>query len=163
MAQPLDRAVVQVDLADAEARCRRQRVADDLDLVVLGGHLDEPELEVVDRVVRAVVAEAQARRLGAGRARDDLVAEADPEQRPAVVDDRLRERDRAVESSRIARARRKDDAVDVRRRATDVEIVWGRTRTRAPRRRIARTMFDLRPKSTIAIERTAVLRAARRP
>ena len=36
-------------------------------------------------------------------------------------------------------------------RATEAEIVWGRTRTRAPRRRIARTMFDLSPKSTIPI------------
>ena len=35
--------------------------------------------------------------------------------------------------------------------ATALEIVWGRTRTRAPRRRIARTMFDLSPKSTIPI------------
>ena len=30
-------------------------------------------------------------------------------------------------------------------RATDVEIVWGRIRTRAPRRRMLWTMFDLRP------------------
>ena len=41
VAQALDRAVVEVDLADAEARRRRQRVADDLDLVVLGRHLDD--------------------------------------------------------------------------------------------------------------------------
>ena len=64
-----------------------------------------PVLEVLDRVVRAVVAEAQAGRLGAGGAADDLVAEADAEQRPAVVDDRPRQRDRTVEPGRIARAR----------------------------------------------------------
>ena len=46
VAQALDRAVVEVDLADPEARRGRQRVADDLDLVVLGRHLDEAHLEV---------------------------------------------------------------------------------------------------------------------
>ncbi len=38
-------------------------------------------------MVGPVVAEPQPARLGAGRPRHDLVAEADPEQRPAVVDD----------------------------------------------------------------------------
>ena len=74
-----------------------------------------PELDVVDRVVRPVVAEPQPGRVGASGPRDDLVTEADPEQRPAVVDDRPRQRDRSVESCRIARARRQDDAVDVGR------------------------------------------------
>ena len=69
VAQPLDRAVVEVDLADPEPGRGRQRRADDLDLVVLGGHLDDPELDVVDRVVRAVVAEPQPGRVGAGRPR----------------------------------------------------------------------------------------------
>ena len=41
--------------------------------------------------------------------------------------------------------------------ATDAEIVCGRTRTRAPRRRMARTMFDFSPKSTIPISGPAVL------
>src|SRR6478735_26043 len=58
VAQPLDRAVVEVDLADPEPGPLRQRRADDLDLVVLGRHLDEPHLEVLDRVVGAVMAEA---------------------------------------------------------------------------------------------------------
>ena len=103
-----------------------QRVADDLDLVVLRGHLDEPELEVADRVVRAVVAEPQARRLGARRPPDDLVAEADPEQRPAVVDDRSGERDLGLEPGRIAGTGRQDDAVDVGGEdASAVEIVCG--------------------------------------
>ena len=87
----------------------RQRLADDLDLVVLGGDLDEPELEVLDRVVRAVMPEPEARRLGAGGPPDDLVPEADPEQRAAVVDDRLRERDRPVEAGWIPGTRRQDE------------------------------------------------------
>ena len=48
----------------------RQRVADHLDLVVLGGDLDQPEVDVADRVVRAVVAEpepASSRRRRPGR------------------------------------------------------------------------------------------------
>ena len=66
MAQPLHRAVVEVDLADPEPGRRRQRVPDDLDLVVLRRDLDQPELDVADRVVGAVVAEPEPRRLGAG-------------------------------------------------------------------------------------------------
>ena len=76
-------------------------LGDHLDLVVLGRDLDHAGVEVADRVVRPVVAEPQARRLGARRSADDLMAEADPEQRPAVVDDRPRQRDGAVEPGRI--------------------------------------------------------------
>ena len=91
----------------------RQRLADDLDLVVLGGHLDEAGVEVADGVVRAVVAEPQPARLGAGGAADDLVSEADPEQRPAVVDRGPGERHGPGQSRRVARAGRQDDAGDV--------------------------------------------------
>ena len=73
-----------------------------------------PELDVVDRMVRPVVSEPEPGRVRARRPTDDLVAEADAEQRPAVVDDRLRQGHGAVESSRIPRARRQDQAVDVR-------------------------------------------------
>ena len=146
VAQALDRAVVEVDLADPEPGRGRQRVADDLDLVVLGGDLDEPELEVLDRVVGAVVAEPEAARVGAGGPPDDLVAEADPEQRPAVVDDRAGQRDLRLEAGRVAGTGREDHAVDVGRRARPTRTtVCGKTRTRAPRWRIARTMFVLRP------------------
>src|SRR6185369_14033120 len=44
VAQALDRAVVEVDLAHAEAGTRRDRRPDHLDLVVLGGDLDQAEL-----------------------------------------------------------------------------------------------------------------------
>ena len=128
----------------------RQRLGHDLDLVVLGGHLDEAAVDVADGVVGAVVAEAQAARLGAGRPADDLVAEADPEQRPAVGDRRPGEGDRAVQPGRVARSRREDEPVDVGgERIGSSAAVWGRIRTRAPRRRSERTMFALSPRSTI--------------
>jgi hypothetical protein len=63
VAQPLHRSVVEVDLADDEAARLRQRVGDDRDLVVLGRDLDQARLEVLDRVVRGVVAEGQAPRV----------------------------------------------------------------------------------------------------
>ena len=93
----------------------RQAVADDLDLVVLGGHLDEAEFEVLDRMVRAVMPEPEAPRVGAGRATHDLVAEADAQERPAVVDDRAGERDLGFEAGRVAGAGRQDHAIDVAR------------------------------------------------
>src|SRR5439155_24153365 len=66
-----------------------------------------------NRVVRAVVAESQPRRLGARCPRDDLVPEADPEERPAIVDDRASETHRAVETGGVAGPRRQDEPVDV--------------------------------------------------
>ena len=150
VAQALDGPVVEVDLADVEAGRGRQRVADDLDLVVLGGDLDEPEVDVLDRVVRPVVPEPQPARLGTGGPAHDLVAEADAQQRPAVVDDGAGEGDLGLRAGpdrpvRATGSRR-------RRRSTgrpSADAVCGKTRTRAPRWRIARTMFDFRPRSTI--------------
>ena len=111
--QALDRAVVEVDLADVEAAGRRERVGDDLDLVVLGRHLDPAGVDVADRVVRPVMAEPEPARLGAGRPPDDLVAEADPEERAAVGDRRPRQRDRTGEPRRVARPGRQDEPVDL--------------------------------------------------
>ena len=105
VAQALDRPVVEVELADPEPGRRRQRLADDLDLVVLGGHLDESELHVLDRVVGPVMAEPQPAGVGAGGPADDLVPEADPQQRPPVVDDRAGQGDLGLEPRRVARAR----------------------------------------------------------
>ena len=105
-----------------------------------------PRVDVADRVVRPVMAEPQPARLGAGRPGHDLVAEADPEQRPTVVDRGPGQRDRPGEPRRVARPGRQDEPVDVRRRARrPATTVWGRTRTRAPRRRSERTMFALSP------------------
>src|SRR5262245_62097342 len=63
--EAFDRSVVEVDLADMEAARLGQRVAEDLDLVVLGGHLDVAGVDVLDRVVRAVMPEAETARFGA--------------------------------------------------------------------------------------------------
>ena len=83
---------------------RGHGLGDDLDLVVLGRHLDQPGVDVADRVVRAVMAESQPAGVGPGGAGHDLVTEADPEQRPAVGDRRPRQRHRPGEPRRIARA-----------------------------------------------------------
>ena len=72
--------------------------------MVLRGHLDEPQVGVLDRVVRPVMPEPQAPGVGARSPPHDLVAETDPEQRPAVVDDRARQRDLRCEPRRIPRA-----------------------------------------------------------
>src|SRR5262245_628506 len=59
VAQALDRAVVEVALADVEARGRRQRVSDDLDLMILCRDRDATIAFIAYRVVGGVVAEAQ--------------------------------------------------------------------------------------------------------
>ena len=133
-------------------------VADDLDLVVLGGHLDDAQLHVVDRMVRPVVSEPEPGRVRARSPADDLVTEADAEQRPAVVDDRLRQGDGAVESSRIPRARRQDQAIDVRS-----EGDGGRDRVRQdadPGAAMAHRADDVRLQSEVddPDQRAAVLR-----
>jgi hypothetical protein len=72
-------------------------------------------VDVADRVVRPVMAEPEAGRLGAGGTGHDLVAQADPEQRPAVLDHRAGQRDGPVETGGIARPGREDHAIDLRR------------------------------------------------
>src|SRR6185503_12066610 len=101
--QALDRAIVEIDLAHPEAAVARQRLAHDLDLVVLRGHLDVASVEVADGVIRAVVAEPQPARLGARGSPHDLMPEADPEQRSPGLDHGPRQRDRPGESGRVAR------------------------------------------------------------
>src|SRR6188768_1188679 len=117
VAQPLDRPIVEVVLADDEPRLGWQGVAHDLDLVVLRRHLDLPGLYVLDRVVRAVMAEAQAACLSSGRTADDLVTEADPKQRSPVLDRRLREARRTVEPCRVAGAWRHDETANIGRQS----------------------------------------------
>jgi len=104
VAQALHGPVVEVHLAHVEAASARQGVADDLNLMVLRGHLDEARVEVADGVVRPVVSKTKTPRLGAGRSTDDLVAETDPEQRPPIPDRRLREGNGTCEPRRVARS-----------------------------------------------------------
>ena len=58
-----------------------QRVGVDGEVVVLAGDLDLAGRDVAHRVVAAVVAERQLEGVGADRPAEQLVAEADPEDR----------------------------------------------------------------------------------
>ncbi len=80
-----------------------------------------------------------------------------PRSGPAVVDDRPGESDGAGEPGRVARARREDDAVDVRARGRPRRSPCAAARGRGRRaRRRPGTMFALRPKSTIATSGAAL-------
>ena len=139
-------------------------LADDLDLVVLGRHLDEADLEVLDRVVRAVVPEPQPR-VSAPAARPTIWW---PRQMPSSGrPSSMTARASATWASSRAGSPgpgRQDHAVDVRREdvAGATPCAAGRGRA-APRRRIARTMFALRPKSTIPTSGAAVAPARGSP
>jgi hypothetical protein len=86
MSQPFNAVVIEVALADVPPRSLRQGRGVNLELVVLRGHIHRPELGVAHRVVAAVMTKTETRR---GRTRglsEDLVAEADAEQRDAPVE-----------------------------------------------------------------------------
>ena len=164
VAQALDRAVVEVDLADPEAGPRRAATSPTTWTSWFWAVTwTSPSSRSWTGWFAPWWPNRRRRRVGARGPRHDLVAEADPEQRPAVVDDR-----RASATGPSSRAGSpgpgdRIDAVDVgRERRRRRRPCAGRTRTRAPRRRIARTMFALSPKSTIADQRAAVRRLARR-
>ena len=81
MGQAFHRAVVQVAVADPEPAVGRETSGVDLELVVLGGHGHPAAAQVHHRMVPTVVAETQS---GGGRARrlaDQLMAEADTQDR----------------------------------------------------------------------------------
>ena len=67
------------------AQVRRQRLLVDREAVVLAGDADAAGVEVLHRVVGAVVAELHLEGLRAGGERHDLVAEADAEGRHAAL------------------------------------------------------------------------------
>ncbi len=74
--------------------------------------IDDPAaVEVLDRVVGAVVAELHLVGARAGGERHDLVAEADAEGRHAALDELARRRDRVVARLGIARSVGEEDAV----------------------------------------------------
>src|SRR4051812_43154687 len=66
-------------------------------------------------MVRAVMAEAQTARVRARGAANDLMAQADAQQRPPIVDRGLGQTDRSVKSRRIARTGREHEPAHVRR------------------------------------------------
>src|SRR6266542_3421408 len=92
VAESLNGAVVEIDLADPEATGGGQRLGDDSHLVILGGDLDEPQVDVADGVIGAVMPEAETPRVGPGRSGHDLVPETDAEQWPAFEDGRAGQR-----------------------------------------------------------------------
>src|SRR5438270_6951142 len=109
VAGALDRPVVQVPLRDVEvAAWDRGRV--DLELVVLARDVHAPGVEVLHGVVGAVMAVRETRRRRARGAAEDLVPEADPEERHLA--ERLpRELDRLLEDSGVARTVGEHEAV----------------------------------------------------
>jgi len=80
--EPLAGAIVEIHMRRFPAELgHRRRI--DREAVVLRGDLDLPGRRVLDRVVRAVMTEGQLVGAPAGREAEDLVAEADTEDRQA--------------------------------------------------------------------------------
>ena len=113
--EPLDGPVVQVAMADAVAGRPQRRAVDDLDLVVVRADVDPAGGRFQDGVVAAVVADRQTSGLGAGRQAEQLVAEADAEDRRAARDGVRSERSYRLDlrrhPRRVARTGRQHDEV----------------------------------------------------
>src|SRR4051794_31483857 len=123
--QALDRAVVEVqlrELGDAEVGVPADRLvaldlrlaagADDGEAVVLGGDVDPPRLQVLDRVVGAAMAEGELVGLKADGAAEQLVAEADAED-GLPAEDAADGLDDVVEGGGVAGAVGEEDDVRV--------------------------------------------------
>ena len=104
-------AVVEVDVG--QVGDAGQRVDRDREVVVLRRDLDRPRREVLDGVVGAVVAERQLDRRAAERPGQQLVAEADAEDRDAGAEQVGEDRRRAGDLGRVARPVAQEDAVGV--------------------------------------------------
>jgi hypothetical protein len=111
--QALQRAVEQRDVGRPERR--RQRLRIDREAVVLAGDRDPAAVEVLHRMVGAVVSELHLVGAGAAGQRHDLVAEADAEGRHAAVDAFAGGGDRVVAGLGIARAVGEEHAVGLHR------------------------------------------------
>ena len=106
--EPFARAVVQVHVRDLGVRRERRRV--DGEPVILRGDLDVPRLEVLDGLVAAVVAELELERACPDRLSEELVAEADPEDR-SLAEEVPHARDLVVQHGGVAGAVREEHAV----------------------------------------------------
>ncbi len=116
--------------------------------VVLGGDLDPAGVEVLHRVVGAVVPEGQLERPRAERQRQDLLAEADPERRQPRVDQPAHGLDQVGHALRVARAVGQEEPVRARAASTSsAEVKAGTTVTRQPSAVSWRRMFRLIPES----------------
>src|SRR5579864_9704467 len=86
VAEALDGAVIQVRVRDLDLGGQRRRIHGEA--MVLRGDLNPPRAKVLHRMIRATMAELELERPGAHRQSENLVTEADPEDRQAAVDDR---------------------------------------------------------------------------
>ena len=107
-----------------------------------------PVVELLHRMVRAAMAELQLERLAAHRQTENLMPEADAEDRHAGRDQRLRVLDRICQRRRIAGAVAEKHAVGLRSPAIlPPESLAGYTRTSHPCALSRRMMFHFIPKS----------------
>src|SRR5258705_4597841 len=79
MAEPFDRAVIKVEMGHLDVGRQRARI--DGESVILRGDFHLARLELLDRMVRAAMAELQLERLSADGEAEDLVTQADAEGR----------------------------------------------------------------------------------
>src|SRR5690606_11728310 len=113
--QPFDDTVVEADVGDLGAAVGG--VGDAVggrvhgEAVVVRGHLDLPGRPVHDRLVDAAVAVLELERAEAQGAAEDRVAEADPEQRGAALQDAAHDGDGVVGGGRVAGAVGEEHAV----------------------------------------------------
>ena len=89
----------------------RQRRFVDGETVILAGNHDPAAGQVDDRMIRAVMAEFHLQRLRANGQAENLVAEANAEQRNLALDELARRGDRVIAGLRIARAVREEHAI----------------------------------------------------
>src|SRR4029079_14819088 len=109
VAESLEGSVVQVAERRGDVRGQRARV--DREPVILRRERDVSGADVLDRVVRAAMAELQLERARAEREAEELVPQADAEDGLARPDERFDRPDRALERGRIAGAVGEEDAV----------------------------------------------------
>src|SRR3954454_8645131 len=123
--QPLDRPVIEIEMGElglTEVRLPADRLvpvdlpvatgAEHREAVVLGGDVDPPGVEVLDRMVRAAVPEGELEGLEADRPAEQLVAEADPDN-GLLPDHAAYVLDDVVERAGIAGPVRQEDEVGV--------------------------------------------------
>ena len=145
--ESLDGAVVQVHVRDLDRLAGgAQRLGVDRVAVVLGADRDLLRREVLPGLVAAVMAELQLLRLAAEREAEDLVAEADAEDRQAAVGELAHDRPHAFDRRGIAGAVREEHGVGLVARATSAaDVCAGTTVTSKPCSTSRRRMLRFTP------------------
>ena len=109
----LQAAVEQRDMGNLDVGRKGRRVGGKA--VVLAGDQHLPRLEILDRMVGAVVAELHFQGLAAGRQRHQLMAETDAEGRQLLVEETADRSDGVVARLGIARTVGQEDAIGIHR------------------------------------------------